>query len=217
MKFRKGDAKALTSLIVGIIVAVGLIFIAVKLILFFMDQDARNARIFLDNLNGRIENLADGQSNTFALRGVQGWVLVAWNKEVPPDEKPQRCFDKNCLCICQGDVSKCQDTGYCKDIDRKVSVSSRLNYSPYDPENVDGLITSHCIPEINKLMGFLVDKKLGEISIYHDYGDQKQTAISGKNDVLTALSEGGKFLSRIRDENCNIKDDKTYGISLPGM
>ena len=42
MKFRKGDAKALTSLIVGIIVAVGLIFIAVKLILFFMDPKVRN-------------------------------------------------------------------------------------------------------------------------------------------------------------------------------
>lgn len=224
---RKG-MMTLEELLGTLLVIIGLVFIGIFLIDLYesnIQQSENNAQALINSLSAKIGNLEDGQNNTFALVGVSGWILTAWNKEVPiavgaevidKDRKPQKCFDKSCICLCETNVANCQQVSYCRFFDRNVEIVSRLQYSSYRRENSAGILTAYCIPVINKLMGFFVDKKQNSILIYHDYGKQEETAITKDNDILTALSNE-RFLGRIRD-NCKVDDKKTYeGIELPGM
>jgi len=212
--------------IIAIIGIVGLAFLGVKLYGMFVSQDLKNAKVFIEDLNSKIDNLEIGENNTFALRGIKDWVLVGWNKSVPiadegkiisSDLKPQKCFDKNCLCLCKDEIANCQDVGYCREVDRSVAVLSKLEYSSYRRENAAGILTAYCVPGVNKLMGFFVEKKQNSILVYYDYGKQEESAVTKDNEVLSALSKDGRFLGIIRD-NCKIDDNRTYeGIDLPGM
>ncbi len=198
-----------TQEVLSVVVAVAGIlligFLGVKLYNFFSSQDERNAGAFLDGLKAKIDALDEtdycnqipqasppnGQlsppecviSNTFALRGVEGWFLVAWNKDVPLDDKPQKCFDKNCLCLCKDkpDKDNCQERGVCRDIDRPMFLNFTLNYS-FDTtlKKVQELgeatfsyyrfVESNCTYLANGLMPFNVTKKQEHVTISYNYG-----------------------------------------------
>ncbi len=181
------------GIVIAIIALVALGFLGVKLYSMFVSADLKNAQAFIDDISAKIENLEDGQSNTFAMRGVKEWVLVGWNKSIPivadnelisESKKPQKCFDKHCLCLCKDSVANCQEIGYCRAVDRNVSVSSKLESLVYfrDIEYKFEIVTSYCILQTDKLMGFFVDKKQEGILIYHDYGRQDQ--IAGEKEIL---------------------------------
>jgi len=149
--------------IIAIIGIVGLAFLGVKLYGMFVSQDLKNAKVFIEDLNSKIDNLEIGENNTFALRGIKDWVLVGWNKSVPiADEgkiissnlKPQKCFDKNCLCLCKDEIANCQDVGYCREVDRDVSVKSegyvdftQIDYYSTSTERIEGrgIFEANCI------------------------------------------------------------------------
>ncbi|MGV8142428.1 MAG: hypothetical protein ACP5NS_02215 [Candidatus Pacearchaeota archaeon] len=125
LKKGKFDEEVLSAIVaVAGLLLIG--FLAVKLYNFFISQDEKNAAAFLDGLKAKIDLLEEGENNTFALRGVKGWVLVAWNKEVISSEKPEKCFDKNCLCLCKDSPTKeaCQEDGICRYSDQKLEVKS---------------------------------------------------------------------------------------------
>lgn len=137
MIFRKGmGAKAVVSIILAVIGVIFIGMLAINLYNQFVDNENKNAQAFIDDLNGKIELLENGQNNTFALRGVEGWVLVAWNQNDSLSEKPQKCFDKNCLCICQGSSDNCQNVGYCRFPDKSMNVAT--NFSVYINKFNDG-------------------------------------------------------------------------------
>lgn len=128
------ELNEMLGFVIAVIGIVLLGFFGVKLYGFFVDSEMKNAQAFIDDLNGKINTLKEGESNSFALRGIEGWILVAWNKEVPialdgevigKNAKPQKCFDKdNCLCICDSSIERCQEAGYCRAIDGDVSILS---------------------------------------------------------------------------------------------
>ena len=132
--YRKGILVPETlGIVIALIGLVALAFFGGRVYNMFVEQDMKNAQAFVDGLSSKIENLGDGESNTFALRGVEGWVLVGWNKSVPiaeddklisADLKPQKCFDKNCLCLCEEKITNCQENGYCRAMDRNVKVEN---------------------------------------------------------------------------------------------
>lgn len=192
-KFRKGDEK---SEFFSIILAVGGILLigGLGFLLYssFVNQDLNNAKKFIDGLKGKIENLDDGESSTFAMNGPAGWVLVAWNKDVKIVEdgkaingtaKPQKCFDKNCLCMCEGSIANCGEIGFCRNIDRNVEVSSRLEEFRRISKNINvktgtsddylyqGNFSANCIYfSGSPILNFLIDKKIDSVFISHDYG-----------------------------------------------
>jgi len=126
MKSRKGEELVGEGL--GIVLAIiGLVILGALgygLYNLFVNQDMKNAKEFIESLSSKAEALEDGEGNTFALPGITGWVLVGWNKG--STDKPEKCFDQNCLCLCNGagDAITCQKNGYCRNVDRSVSVSS---------------------------------------------------------------------------------------------
>jgi hypothetical protein len=195
------------SLILGILAVVFLGLLAVKLVYFFIDQDTKNAASFMNELEAKVNNLLDGQNNTFALRGVDGWILVGWNKNVSIanesesisyDKKPQECFDKNCLCLCPESISQCNLNAQCRFFDREVQVVSKINYltktfSGATPRleqqwvNLD----STCIHFNSQLIALFVDKKSSQVSISVDYGNQESTYTSGNENEVLDLIDGG--------------------------
>jgi len=183
MKNRKGDFtfKQFIGAVIAIIGIVILAMLGVKLYNLLVDQDMKNAKSFINGLNAKIENLGDGNDNTFDLQGVQGWVLVGWNKNVPivddgevidKDKKPQKCFDKSCLCLCEKEVANCGVNGYCREIDRSISVfsSGELEYNLYG-QTVSEKFSADCLFfDRSNLMEILVEKNKDIIKISHDYG-----------------------------------------------
>ncbi len=186
MKSRKGGEYIGESLgfwiaIFGILILGFLVF---KLYGFFVDQDLRNAKSFMNGLEKKIGNLKDGEEGNFVLRGVKGWVLVGWNKRVSiandtevisSDKKPQKCFDKNCLCLCEKEIKNCQDGGYCRFFDREIEVNSsgKVSFSEryFDSSLVgSGSFESQCfIFRDDNLLDFLINKTKDSIYINLDY------------------------------------------------
>ena len=177
MKFyRKGmlvpEGMGLVIAIIGLVI---LGFFGVKLYNVFVEQDMKNAKTFIEGLNAKIENLDDGESNTFALRGVQDWVLVGWNAS--DKTRPEKCFLNSCLCLCKDSVANCQENGYCRAVDRNVSVKSdgSVNYLKtvvgMGTARVAGSFSASCITfKENLLIPLFISKNKNTISIKLDYG-----------------------------------------------
>ncbi len=132
--------KGLTSNFLGIILAVigiaGLAFLGVKIYNSFVGLEEQNAQAFINDLEGKINTLRDGENNTFFMRGVDKWFLVAYNRDekTPMGEdisRPEKCFLNDfCLCICEGSpkVEDCQEHGFCRNIDRPVNMTRTIRY-----------------------------------------------------------------------------------------
>lgn len=193
------EVNEMLGFVIAVIGIVLLGFFGVKLYGFFIDSGMKNAQAFIDDLTGKVQNLKEGESNSFALRGVEGWILVAWDKEtsialdgevIDKNRKPQKCFDKdNCLCICEGSIEKCQEVGYCRAIDRNISLIGKTNYTSGNGDTgFSAKLISYCIPNSNQLMPFMVEKNPLNIKIALDYGLQISEGVSGeKNLVLEGL------------------------------
>jgi hypothetical protein len=109
------------SLMLGGLALVGLIILGVELYGSFSSQDESNAQEFLNSLNGKIKNLENGEVGNFAVRGLKDFSLVAFNKN---EERPEKCFFDNCLCVCpnsgeSGIIFSCQESGFCRKIEQE--------------------------------------------------------------------------------------------------
>ncbi|MBS3081643.1 hypothetical protein J4416_01730 [Candidatus Pacearchaeota archaeon] len=174
---RKG---MLTDNMLGMVLAIiGLVilgFLGVKLYSMFVSQDLKNAQAFVEDLSAKIENLKDGESNTFALRGVTEWVLVGYSST--DKSRPDKCFLNSCLCLCKYNSGEspsfnCQDNGYCRAVDRDIVVSSEIVSSGtastiYDVRDyiVCGVsVSCYIMHEDSLLIPFDVSKQKSDISI----------------------------------------------------
>jgi len=135
MKNKKGIlTKNVLSLLVAVMGIILLIFVSVSIYNSFESQEEKNARAFLDGLMGKIDNLEDGETGVFPMRGVEERYLVGWTSE---DDRPDKCFFESCLCVCNfwedgnsfADISKipkgkvkelCQNNGFCKDFSSRT-------------------------------------------------------------------------------------------------
>lgn len=158
--------------VMGIIIAViGLaIFFAGVYGLYQVNksQAAENARKTLDSIMGKAELLQDGENNTFVIQGFKGgddWYLVGWSKEEGRLEgKPDKCFDKSCICICRG-ANKCQENGFCEDVEKtQVNIFIPPFRGSYRYSG-GGTLAQQCILFSDKLMEFFISKSSEEIII----------------------------------------------------
>lgn len=177
----------------GAILAVGgvilLFLLGMRLYSLFVDQDLKNAQTFIDDLVakiGRLPNCVSNDpttllspdatnvcsSNTFALRGVEGWVLAGWSRaDTSTEGKPDKCFFDTCICICKGDPKKCQQEGLCRVIDTEHIrvLSSAILFAGAAIE--EGAVHA-CIPLEKNLIPLTVSKERTGLlvtysSIYH--------------------------------------------------
>ena len=215
---RKGDFTA--SILSTIVAVAGILligFLAVKLYTFFKSQDEKNAGEFMDSIQGKINALEVDESNTFSLRGLEDWVLVAWNKDVLLNDKPQKCFDKNCLCLCKElpDKDTCQENGLFRFIDEKVSVSSKLREETGgagDEKIVDYSAT--CAYTYKELMNVFISKSSQHTSIAIDYGVLKDTNAvhsdliynKGKTYYHDKNKEENPFYSKLGALECHLNE-----------
>src|SRR3989344_206282 len=111
---KRGDINNLLSLFLGIAGLLIIAFFAYNLYNAFRDTDERNAEAFLKGITTKIENLKDGEQNTFLLQGVENWFFMGWGKsDGRASGKPEKCFDSACLCVCKTSTT-CQENGFCK-------------------------------------------------------------------------------------------------------
>lgn len=126
---KKGLIEQFPHLIMEIGVIVLVIFLLVGLYTLFVNPDKKNAKAFLDNLAGKIGNLEEGKTANFAIQGFSDkWYLVGWNKEDSLGIKPEKCFEKSCLCLCQKGSgancptnNDCQQNGLCRNYDEDTA------------------------------------------------------------------------------------------------
>lgn len=65
------------------------------------DENQKAQRV-LDNVEGKINALEEGEEGKFLIQGFKGaesWYLVAWNKD--DEGRPDKCFFENCMCVCK--------------------------------------------------------------------------------------------------------------------
>jgi hypothetical protein len=130
----KRGAETLLNNVLGLIIAaigIGLlIFGVVKLYQVYSDNEADNARNTLDTLLGKIDALKEGESNEFLIQGFEGaenWYFIGYSEG--QEGRPDKCFFDNCLCVCNGkDAKSCQEGGFCRKLDRDISVMTNENF-----------------------------------------------------------------------------------------
>lgn len=135
-KNRKGD---LMNNMVGIIIAlIGILIFGYALVQLYkvnVNQERENAKNTLNSIVAKIESLENGQNNTFAIQGVEGWTLFGFDKE---GVRPEKCFFNSCLCICETVDStssldhyrkQCQNKGICSALE--VDDVNTFSYSLY--------------------------------------------------------------------------------------
>ncbi len=165
--------RGMTNNILGIIIAVigiiGLIFLGVKIYKGFVKLDEQNAQEFIDSLKGKIDLLSDGENNTFFMKGIEKWFLVAYNRDknkpVNENSRPQKCFlNDYCLCICEKSpkVEDCQERGFCRKMDKPVNMELTF-IAPWSDYNTGAegteIYNLACIPFYkNALRSFFISK-----------------------------------------------------------
>ncbi len=163
---KRGITNNLLGIIIAVIGILGLIFLGVKIYNGLIDLEDKRAQTFINGLTDKTGNLIAGEENTFALSGVNNWFLVAYNRgEKTVDGKeivrPDKCFlNEFCLCMCESspEAEKCQERGFCRKIDRPVSMELTFSYYDSSSFKTDGNLLK-CIPFYkNKLMPFFVSK-----------------------------------------------------------
>ena len=104
MNKRGQEISRIGGLLIGIlcllliVTAVVLVYSAVT-----SNNPADNAKITLNSLEGKINLLTSGESNTFLVQGFVGannWGIDGWSQGDNPDTKPSQCYFQTCICIC---------------------------------------------------------------------------------------------------------------------
>lgn len=185
---RKGEGGMLPENVVSVAVfVVAVLVIAVPayavINVYFGHQDEKNAQNLLDSLEGKINLLEEGQNNTFLIQGVDGWVLVGYNKEDP--NRPDKCFFESCFCACPvGDEGRpytqeflsnsCQEGGFCRDVETRVDIfTNRTHLSNYAaPESSQ---INRCILMFPKIIPFYVEKRENYLQISVETDASKET------------------------------------------
>ncbi len=135
MKNKKGIALSNVLSIVLAIAGILLIFYAsFQLYNFFGSEEDVNAQEFLNGLIGKMDNLEDGETGTFAMRWVEGYRILGYDKSLPREDVPEKCFFDSCVCICKAkgyifetkkenwweeQKNECQNSGICRDLEGK--------------------------------------------------------------------------------------------------
>jgi hypothetical protein len=128
-KNRRGDLRDnVPEIIIAVLGILLIVFVAYQIYHVFVNSENENAKKVLNNLEAKINAIPEGQNGTFMLQGFKEaneWFLAGWNKADKPDDKPSKCFDSSCICICKKpgatrgfsnseSVKLCNEKGFCR-------------------------------------------------------------------------------------------------------
>jgi hypothetical protein len=113
-----------TNIIIAVLGLLVFGFFVIQVYKLYVNQESTNAKNMLDMLSAKIEALNINESSEILLQGFKGgenWALVGWGKnEGEKEGKPDKCFGKTCLCVCNSVTAReqigpvCQESGNCK-------------------------------------------------------------------------------------------------------
>ncbi len=214
--YNRGLTNNFLGIILAVIGIVGLAFLGVKIYNSFVGLEEQNAQSFINDLKGKMDILRDGENNTFFMRGIDNWFLVAFNRDEKTSTgqdilRPDKCFlDDHCLCICEGSPSatNCQEQGFCRKMDREIKVTSILTEDVIRSAETDvrtgaksgkdrlyrGSFKAFCLPFMGKsLIPLNLNKGVSSYSVTYDYGlfndanTFSQTANNPRYNLFTKL------------------------------
>lgn len=148
---KKAELK--NDVLTTIIAVVGLVivfFAAWQLWSAYTNQEERNAQTIINNLEGKINALEEGQFGKVVVRILPGWVIAGWSKN--EDGRPDNCYFKSCICICKFEkvlpglypeksyyADACKTKGFCRLFDEeKVAVFDIYNFEDTKPKQYMG-------------------------------------------------------------------------------
>lgn len=189
--------------IVGILIAViglGLVvgIIGQQIYRANVDNEGDSARKTLDGIIGKIENLQDGETGSFAVQGFtesNNWYLVGFDSRV--QDRPDKCFLESCVCICknadQGFKNACQNEGFCRFFDDKeINVQTLfdevyiVSFGSNGGNSVDATkdLSAFCIHLPSNLFEVMVSKDVDSLSIVRNDSSSKSIKyVSGGSNV----------------------------------
>lgn len=174
MRNKKAEGSLISNLGGIVIALIGLLIFLYALVQLYnvnVNQETENAKKVLNNIVAKIEALEDGESNSFAIQGVEEWYLIGWNKRDSLMEKPEKCSFNSCVCICpEPEKNFCQSEGICKSIEKEgISV---YGYSAWEDTTggfskppIYGRFVFGCAKLEAKLFQFNIDKQPDSLNL----------------------------------------------------
>ncbi len=159
MIHRKGVLVNNALVLIIAVICLAVLFIgAYKLYVISIEEEERKAINILNILEAKINALEDGQSNTFAIFGLEGWSLVGWSKGEAG--RPDKCFFDSCICICKG-----KPPGDLFFVDKK-KFDSMYHFSDYDNYFLGDALSKKDLTDFCQKKGFcrFFDKDLNIIT-----------------------------------------------------
>jgi len=183
MKNKKGDLRDhIGDIIIGVLCLLLIIFAIVIVYRVLTNQEDANAKRALDGIEGKINALEDGQSNTFLIQGFKGaapdnladsWFFAGWSKI--EQNKPEMCFFDSCICICKGGIEasksalieSCMEKGFCRrfNVDN-IKVGTNWRAGIYANSGIDA--KSEYIRLENNLLDVKITKQKNSLELNHD-------------------------------------------------
>ncbi len=161
-QLKENTLEALVAAIAIVIIVAGAGYFVYKYFQISAQQNEDSAKGLLNVLDAKIKATKDNQLGNFLLKGPCesnelggncNWFLTGWGKN--DDNRPQRCFFKSCVCVCNAAKSattmsdkdtnlrdSCQSgqTGYCTSVDAKeVKVFSVQKQKQDIPTFIEGV------------------------------------------------------------------------------
>ncbi len=144
---------------------------------YSISAESKKAETLIDNIEGKILLLNEGESNEFPFQGVNNWYLIGWNSS--ESGRPDKCFLNSCICICpnlpdydskEESAESCQERGFCRKVDfDKVEVFTSLTYTTGVPAG--GFESPFCINFKNKALNKLY---IGNSVIENDFSRKEE-------------------------------------------
>ena len=148
-----------------------------KLYSIIVNQEQENAKNFLNIVEAKINNLKDGETGKFSIRGVDSkdgqWFLTGWSKDDParPDKKIE-CFLDSCICICKGNGGRASydcngKDGFCRKVEKEeIKVNSVLYEKKFISDPLAGKFASSKEKTFTKSIDYIpLPKNLIELKI----------------------------------------------------
>lgn len=155
------------GIVIAVIGIVVFVYAFTRLYDYNVDQEKEKAQSVLSSLIDKANALPEQVSSLTTIQGVDDWYLAGWSdSEV---NKPDRCYDKSCVCICKDSPSSpsCQES-VCLRVEQS-SVFVRTDAFNYTSDGGFAQDTStvhlRCIPLESRLHEVKVQRNASTLSI----------------------------------------------------
>jgi hypothetical protein len=116
----KENVPGIIIAVIGLAIIVAAVWLSISA---YRNQDTESAKAIINNIDGKISLIEEGQPAKVVIKGVKDWNLIGWSKN--DLNRPDKCYFKSCICICKLDLGRinlkptdyandCQANGMCR-------------------------------------------------------------------------------------------------------